>query len=136
MPSYLWPRHSAIEVFISGNDNQHESSGNRGSYTVLPPLPPSSLAEFNHHPRNLAAAVIYKQKQRKHRNGPAIDWCHPLGYKPKGPIVALASFPGSGNTWLRYLLQQATGILTGKIFILLHQNMSKMVHYWLLKLQL
>ncbi len=23
--------------------------------------------------------------------------------------VALASFPGAGNTWLRYLLQQATG---------------------------
>lgn len=25
-------------------------------------------------------------------------------------LVALASFPGSGNTWLRYLLQQATGL--------------------------
>lgn len=25
-------------------------------------------------------------------------------------LIALASFPGSGNTWLRYLLQQATGI--------------------------
>lgn len=24
-------------------------------------------------------------------------------------LIALASFPGSGNTWLRYLLQQATG---------------------------
>jgi hypothetical protein len=32
------------------------------------------------------------------------------------PIVALASFPGSGNTWLRYLLQQATGILTGSVY--------------------
>ncbi len=31
-----------------------------------------------------------------------------LLHKP-GPEVALASFPGSGNTWLRYLLQQATG---------------------------
>ncbi|XP_055706313.1 WSCD family member AGAP003962 [Phlebotomus papatasi] len=31
-------------------------------------------------------------------------------------IVALASFPGSGNTWLRYLLQQATGILTGSVY--------------------
>lgn len=26
-------------------------------------------------------------------------------------LIALASFPGSGNTWLRYLLQQATGKL-------------------------
>lgn len=31
-------------------------------------------------------------------------------------IPALASFPGSGNTWLRYLLQQATGILTGSVY--------------------
>ena len=28
-------------------------------------------------------------------------------------VVALASFPGSGNAWTRYLLHQATGILTG-----------------------
>lgn len=26
-------------------------------------------------------------------------------------LTALASFPGSGNTWLRYLLQQSTGIV-------------------------
>lgn len=31
-------------------------------------------------------------------------------------IPALASFPGSGNTWLRYMLQQATGILTGSVY--------------------
>lgn len=31
-------------------------------------------------------------------------------------LTALISFPGSGNTWLRYLLQQATGILTGSIY--------------------
>lgn len=32
------------------------------------------------------------------------------------PIVALISFPGSGNTWLRHLLEQATGIYTGSIY--------------------
>lgn len=32
------------------------------------------------------------------------------------PIVALVSFPGSGNTWLRHLLEQATGIYTGSIY--------------------
>ncbi|KAG5682455.1 hypothetical protein PVAND_011806 [Polypedilum vanderplanki] len=31
-------------------------------------------------------------------------------------VYALASFPGSGNTWLRYLLQQATGYLTGSVY--------------------
>lgn len=34
--------------------------------------------------------------------------------QPKN-LIALASFPGSGNTWLRYLLQQATG---NKLFAL------------------
>ena len=28
--------------------------------------------------------------------------------------VALVSFPGSGNTWVRGLLEQATGVCTGK----------------------
>ena len=46
------------------------------------------------------------------------EWCNaPLGLKAKpGPVVALASFPGSGNTWLRYLLQQFSGILTGSVY--------------------
>ena len=30
-----------------------------------------------------------------------------------GP-VGLVSFPGSGNTWVRGLLQKATGVCTGK----------------------
>ena len=34
----------------------------------------------------------------------------------KSPVTALVSFPGSGNTWLRYLLEQATGIYTGSIY--------------------
>uniref|UniRef100_A0A182PZX8 Sulfotransferase domain-containing protein n=1 Tax=Anopheles farauti TaxID=69004 RepID=A0A182PZX8_9DIPT len=34
----------------------------------------------------------------------------------KPELTALVSFPGSGNTWLRYLLQQATGILTGSVY--------------------
>lgn len=32
-----------------------------------------------------------------------------IGSQEKENLVALVSFPGSGNTWLRYLLQQATG---------------------------
>lgn len=36
--------------------------------------------------------------------------CVPVHYREvAGPAVALASFPGSGNTWLRYLLQLSTG---------------------------
>lgn len=34
----------------------------------------------------------------------------------KAPLVGLVSFAGSGNTWVRYLLEQATGIYTGSIY--------------------
>lgn len=34
----------------------------------------------------------------------------------KNAVVALTSPPGSGNTWVRYLLEQATGVYTGSIY--------------------
>ncbi|XP_077866234.1 sialate:O-sulfotransferase 1-like [Saccoglossus kowalevskii] len=34
----------------------------------------------------------------------------------KLPVVALASPPGAGSTWVRHLLQQATGIYTGSVY--------------------
>ena len=78
-----------------------------------------------HHPRNLAAAAVAahhvtdRANRKRGRAGhPQIDWCiSPLGFKAQpGPVVALASFPGSGNTWLRYLIQQASGYLTGSVY--------------------
>lgn len=41
--------------------------------------------------------------------------CKFLNTTSRAP-VALASFPGSGNTWVRGLLQQATGTCTGAIY--------------------
>ena len=35
---------------------------------------------------------------------------------PAGPLTALASSPGSGNTWTRYLIQQVSGYHTGAIY--------------------
>ncbi|CAL4108252.1 unnamed protein product, partial [Meganyctiphanes norvegica] len=32
------------------------------------------------------------------------------------PRTALASFPGSGNTWLRFLIQSVSGIFTGSVY--------------------
>lgn len=52
-------------------------------------------------------------------NKTQIKWCQPQRFSKdtaKRPVIALVSFPGSGNTWLRYLLQQATGIITGSIY--------------------
>uniref|UniRef100_A0A1B6DAR1 Sulfotransferase domain-containing protein n=1 Tax=Clastoptera arizonana TaxID=38151 RepID=A0A1B6DAR1_9HEMI len=48
-----------------------------------------------------------------------LHWCQPLKYitnSKSRPVIALVSFPGSGNTWLRYLLQQATGLYTGSVY--------------------
>ncbi|XP_076804204.1 sialate:O-sulfotransferase 2-like [Clavelina lepadiformis] len=46
------------------------------------------------------------------------DSCGPKQYLMPGtlPLVALASAPGSGNSWLRYLLEVATGIYTGSVY--------------------
>ena len=41
--------------------------------------------------------------------------CKFLNITSRAP-VALASFPGSGNTWVRGLLQQATGVCTGGVY--------------------
>ena len=30
--------------------------------------------------------------------------------------IALASYPGSGNTWLRWMIEAASGISTGSIY--------------------
>ena len=46
--------------------------------------------------------------------------CHwgPLQFRnPPGLKVALASPPGSGNTWVRHLIQIATGLQTGSTFL-------------------
>ena len=32
------------------------------------------------------------------------------------PTRALVSYPGSGNTWIRYLIEAASGVYTGSIF--------------------
>ena len=39
--------------------------------------------------------------------------------------VALASMPGSGNTWVRGLLQQATGICPGQFYVVVVQMLGK-----------
>ena len=42
--------------------------------------------------------------------------CKNMSFKSSGPTVALASYPGSGNSWVRQLLESATGIYTGAIY--------------------
>ena len=32
------------------------------------------------------------------------------------PVTALVSFPGSGNTWMRRIIEEVTGLYTGAIY--------------------
>lgn len=52
------------------------------------------------------------QKVKSHKGQPKDGQCHFMPQDHRAP-VALASYPGSGNTWVRGLLETATGICTG-----------------------
>jgi len=45
--------------------------------------------------------------------------CKPLRFLSTKPHVnnsLLVSFPGSGNTWVRHLIEQASGIYSGSVY--------------------
>ena len=62
-------------------------------------LEPADLSDFHNCPRHM---------KKGYRNGT----CRFLNGSSRR-VVALASFPGSGNTWVRGLLEKAAGICTG-----------------------
>ena len=39
-----------------------------------------------------------------------------LGEKGQFPLTSISSYPGSGNTWVRYLIEEFTGYYTGSIY--------------------
>ena len=47
---------------------------------------------------------------------PSHQYCKKMSFRRSGPVVALGSFPGSGNSWVRQLLESATGIYTGAMY--------------------
>ena len=54
------------------------------------------------------------QKTKVHAGAHMVNGsCHFMNGTGR-PAVALASFPGSGNTWVRGLLEKATGVCTGE----------------------
>ena len=55
------------------------------------------------------------QASTKSRTTPKDGMCHFIDGSHRPP-VALVSFPGSGNTWVRGILEAATGICTGAMY--------------------
>ena len=47
---------------------------------------------------------------------PSYQHCKKMSFKKSGPTVTLVSYPGSGNSWVRQLLESATGIYTGAVY--------------------
>ena len=47
---------------------------------------------------------------------PTHQHCKKMSFKNSGPVVVLGSFQGSGNSWVRQLLESATGIYTGAVY--------------------
>ena len=66
--------------------------------------------------RHFRRGEMFGEEERPNREN--IQWCrdNPKFRETPGPRVGIVSFPGSGNTWVRYLLQQMTGILTGSVY--------------------
>ena len=63
---------------------------------------------------NDSSHFSYCWRKSKLNHEPNRSVCRFLNASDRVP-VALASFPGSGNTWVRGLLQAATGVCTGAI---------------------
>ncbi|CAH1780855.1 unnamed protein product, partial [Owenia fusiformis] len=58
-----------------------------------------------------STSVVHSEIQYKCQPTDLISTCQPLHYSKRLlPVTALYSFPGSGNTWMRHLIQQITGL--------------------------
>ena len=42
--------------------------------------------------------------------------CKKMAFKKQSGVVGLVSFPGSGNSWVRQLLETSTGVYTGSVY--------------------
>lgn len=110
----------SVEEILQLQVNKSKNTPKRDS----PYHPDSTLPQpFNHKCKEpLCAEYLSKedrsrfnsclQKVKSNKGHPKDGQCHFMPQDHRGP-VALASYPGSGNTWLRGLLETATGICTG-----------------------
>lgn len=70
-----------------------------------------------HLTNHLHARVFKKKEETKKMPAAKPKSCGNVSFsKIALPVTALVSFPGSGNTWLRHLIQEATGKFSRVLF--------------------
>ena len=120
MAMFYMLRSSSFSVEVSGEENQ--KSQNKVINSKSKAITKAAVTSKIHkkHSRDFAEARRYNRDlvmRNRPRQREDIAWCKPPKFRQvRGPVTALASFPGSGNTWVRYLLQQLTGTLTGSVY--------------------
>jgi len=61
-------------------------------------------------------AIISKNMNEKLDIPKHYQTCKKMSFQEHGEVVGLISFPGSGNSWVRQLLETSTGVYTGSIY--------------------
>lgn len=65
---------------------------------------------------NIIAEEKLENPEPKPDDEPELDCSASLGPVNQFAMIPLLSFPGSGNTWSRFLIEQSTGFLTGSSY--------------------
>ncbi|XP_069987402.1 WSCD family member AAEL009094 isoform X1 [Penaeus vannamei] len=88
-----------------------------GFVTLVSLTDPSVMHSYQAASDQVPASGAWSWTTRRGGRGSRLPWCQHLRWRdPPGPTTALVSFPGSGNTWIRYLLQQVTGYYSGSVY--------------------
>ena len=97
-------------IFILGSKYIHEEENDRRIISKL--NRPEILIQH----QKITTFLIENNNNNNSNSALNCTWPALKLRSKEGPLTALASKPGSGNTWVRHLLQLATGIQTGSIF--------------------
>ena len=118
-----YEKHDKFDTQTSGKEYVNSLSSSQVKYMVTQMLGVNNLTSRKAQEQFIecAGTKILKELDLSQLNSsipiPASQQhCKQMSFKSSGPIVALASYPGSGNSWVRQLLESATGINTGAVY--------------------
>ena len=95
---------------------QIKSTGNLQMDDVIRQIGVSNLTSKTAREQFFKCPAISIMKTFHGHIPPSHQHCKKMSFQSSGPTVALGSFPGSGNSWVRQLLESATGIYTGSVY--------------------